>query len=67
MKRKRPDRRASAKQVKFVPMANHGLGPEISKVWKIETRRRVAEIESGREPGIDGEHVMAELRRIVGR
>ena len=41
--------------------------PEIEQAWKIETRRRIAEIESGAEPGIDGEAAMAELRRIAGR
>ena len=40
---------------------------EIEQAWKIETRRRIAEIESGAEPGVPGEQAMAELRRIVGR
>ncbi len=40
---------------------------EIEAAWKSETRRRVAEIESGAEPGVPGEQAMAELRRIVGR
>ncbi len=41
--------------------------PEIEQAWKTETRRRIAEIESGAEPGVPGEQGMAELRRIVGR
>lgn len=40
---------------------------EIEQAWKVETRRRIAEIESGEEPGVPGEQAMAELRRIVGR
>ncbi len=32
-----------------------------------EIQRRIAEIESGREVGVDGDEVMAELRQIVGR
>jgi hypothetical protein len=40
---------------------------EIEQAWKVETRRRIAEIESGAEPGVPGEQAMAELRRIVGR
>ena len=40
---------------------------EIEQAWKIETRRRIAEIESGAEPGVPGEEALAELRRIVGR
>lgn len=40
---------------------------EIEQAWKTETRRRIAEIERGAEPGVPGEQAMAELRRIVGR
>ena len=40
---------------------------EIEQAWKIETRRRIAEIESGAEPGIESEAAMAELRCIVDR
>ena len=46
--------------------AKDGPEPEFDAVWKAETQRRVAEIESGHEPGIPGEQVMAEARRIVG-
>lgn len=44
-----------------------GTDPVIDEAWKTETRRRIAEMESGEDPGIPGEEVMAELRRIVGR
>ena len=40
--------------------------PEVERAWKMETRRRVAEIESGAVKGIPGEQVMAELRKTVG-
>lgn len=40
---------------------------ETEAAWKQEIRRRVADIESGREPGVDGDEVLAELRKIVGR
>ena len=41
--------------------------PEVDAAWKQEIRRRIAEIESGGESGVDGDKVMAELRQIVGR
>ncbi len=39
----------------------------IQREWKQETRRRVAEIESGVVQGIPGHEVSAKIRRIVGR
>lgn len=41
--------------------------PDTDAVWKEEIRRRITDIESGREPGVDGDEVMAEVRKIVGR
>jgi putative addiction module component (TIGR02574 family) len=38
----------------------------VEQAWKAETRRRIAEIESGAVRGIPGDEVMAELRAIVG-
>lgn len=46
---------------------HQGIDPGVEDAWRAETRRRVAEIESGRAEFIPGEEVMAELRRIVGR
>jgi putative addiction module component (TIGR02574 family) len=44
-----------------------GLGdPEFDAAWRSETRRRIAEIQSGEVAGIPGEEVMAEIRKIVG-
>ncbi|HUG13114.1 MAG TPA: addiction module protein [Opitutaceae bacterium] len=39
---------------------------EVEAAWRREIQRRIAEIESGRETGVDGDEVMAELRQIVG-
>jgi putative addiction module component (TIGR02574 family) len=39
--------------------------PHNDAVWRAETRRRVAEIESGAVEGIPGDVVMEELRKIV--
>ena len=39
---------------------------EVEQAWKDETRRRIAEIESGAEPGVSSDEAMARLRRIVG-
>ena len=40
---------------------------DIEQAWKTETHRRIAEIESGTEPGIPGDQALAELRRAVDR
>ena len=40
--------------------------PEIDKLWRTETQRRISEIQSGKVAGISGEEVMAEVRKIVG-
>ena len=40
--------------------------PEIDAAWRVETRRRIEEIQSGKVQGIPGEQVMGELRKIVG-
>ena len=39
----------------------------VDHTWSEEVGRRVTDIESGREKGIDGDEVLAEIRRIVGR
>jgi len=40
---------------------------EIDAAWRTEIQRRIADIQSGKETGVDGDKVMAELRKIVGR
>ena len=44
-----------------------GIVPGVEESWLRETRRRVAEIESGNEPGVPGAEVSARIRKIVGR
>lgn len=44
-----------------------GPDPAREEAWKAETRRRIADIESGREKGVPGEQVLEEVRKIVGR
>ena len=41
--------------------------PMIDAAWKQETRRRIAEIESGAVIGIPGEEVSDRIRKIVAR
>lgn len=43
-----------------------GMTPAVEQAWGREIRRRFEEIRSGKEPGIPGEQVSAEIRRIVG-
>lgn len=43
-----------------------GPDPEVDEAWKHETRRRIAEIESGQIEGIPAEVVSAKARKIVG-
>jgi putative addiction module component (TIGR02574 family) len=38
----------------------------VGEAWSREIDRRVAEIESGKEPGVSGDEVMAEVRKLVG-
>ena len=45
----------------------HPEDPTLEEAWKQETRRRIAEIESGTVRGIPGEEVSAHIRQIVGR
>jgi putative addiction module component (TIGR02574 family) len=46
---------------------HHAVDPKIDDAWKQETRRRLAEIESGRVQAVPGQEVSAKIRRIVGR
>lgn len=40
--------------------------PATDTEWAAELKRRIDDIESGREVGIPGEEVMARVRKIVG-
>jgi putative addiction module component (TIGR02574 family) len=49
-------------------LAKYGVADEpLSPAWREVVHRRVEDIRSGREPGIDGEEVMARARKLVGR
>jgi hypothetical protein len=41
--------------------------PFAGPAFRAVMHRRVEDIRSGREPGVDGEEVMAKARRIIGR
>jgi putative addiction module component (TIGR02574 family) len=57
-----------AELVDRLMLAKHGVSDsELSPAWRAELRRRVEDIQSGREPGIPGAEVMARARTIVGR
>lgn len=43
------------------------IQPEIEDSWKQETRRRLAELESGKVQAIPGEVVGNRIRKMVGR
>ena len=57
-----------AELVDRIMLAKYGAeDAPLSPAWREEIRRRVEDIRSGREPGIDGEEVMARARKLVGR
>jgi putative addiction module component (TIGR02574 family) len=41
--------------------------PEIESAWKLETRRRLAELENGKLQAVPGDVVSRRIRKIVGR
>ncbi len=43
------------------------LEPELEEAWRLETQRRVAEIQNGQIAGIAGDEVARRIREIVGR
>ena len=55
--------------VELVDRLSEGLhlSSGIEESWKAETRRRVADIEAGKVPGIPGPEVSARVRKVVGR
>jgi putative addiction module component (TIGR02574 family) len=46
--------------------AHGGIEPAIDEAWKQETRRRVADIRTGRAKGLPLEDALAEARKSVG-
>jgi len=59
---------AVAELVDRILLARHGIDDTgLDPATQAVLRQRVDDIRSGREPGIDGDEVMARARRIVGR
>jgi len=57
-----------AELVDRIMLAKHGAEDvPLSPAWREAVRRRVDEIRSGREAGLDGAEVMARARQRVGR
>lgn len=57
-----------AELVDRILLAKHGVDETaLSSAWRETIHRRVEDIRSGREPGLDGDEVMARARQIVGR
>ena len=57
-----------AELVDRIMLAKHGADDAaLSPAWRDTVRRRVEDIRSGREPGLDGAEVMARARQRVGR
>lgn len=46
--------------------AHGGIAPPIEAAWQQETRRRVADIQSGRAKGIPLDDALADARKRVG-
>ena len=56
-----------AELVDRILVARHGgLESSITNTWKTETRRRIAEIESGRVKGVPLEESLERARKIAG-
>ena len=56
-----------AEVVDRLTLALHGHEPEIETAWKEETRRRLAELETGKVQAVPGDAVSRRIRKIVGR
>lgn len=57
-----------AELVDRIMLAKHGVeDAPMSPAWSETLQRRVEDIRSGREPGIDGAEVMVRARKLVGR
>lgn len=46
---------------------HNDVEPKIETAWKQETRRRLAELESGKTQAVSGDTVSNRIRKIVGR
>jgi putative addiction module component (TIGR02574 family) len=60
-------RDARAELVERILLGAHGgIEPRVDSAWKRESRRRVAEIQSGQAKGVPLEDALAEARIIAG-
>ncbi len=56
-----------AELVERILLAAHGgIEPSVEEAWKQETRRRVAEIQSGQARGIPLDEALADARKRAG-
>ena len=56
-----------AELIDRIMFARHGgMEPPIAAAWKVETNRRIAEIESGTVKGVPLEESLARARKIAG-
>lgn len=46
--------------------AHGGIAPQVEEAWRQETRRRVADIQSGQARGIPVDEALADARKRVG-
>ena len=46
---------------------HHAMDPQTEEAWKKEVRRRLDEIESGREKGVSAEEMKDRIRGILSR
>lgn len=61
-----PEEQVQALFERFL-LSNYRLpDPQLDPAWAAEIKRRLDEMESGREPGVPGDQVMARVRKIVG-
>jgi hypothetical protein len=59
---------AVADLVDRILRAKYGeVDPSVDKAWQDETRRRIADMESGRVQGIPLEETLAKARKITGQ
>ena len=56
-----------AQLIDRIMVARHGgVEPAVATAWKIETDRRIAEIEAGKVEGVPLEESLARARKIAG-
>jgi putative addiction module component (TIGR02574 family) len=46
--------------------AHGGIEPSVEAAWKLESQRRIAEIQTGKAKGVPLEEALAEARNIAG-